>query len=164
MNLLETRLGYGLSQKVAAKILDIPVRSLRRYENDENYGNKIKRQALIDGLHSKCEVTETRGVLTIAKIKSELTELFDKEYKDQIEFCVLFGSYAKGCPKEDSDVDLYISCSLVGLRFVGLIEKIRQTLKKKVDLIRSTELNENVELVNEILKDGIRIYRGKTSV
>lgn len=109
MNLLETRLEYGLSQKEAAKILDIPVRSLRRYENDENYGNKIKRQALIDGLHSKCEVTETRGVLPIAKIKSELTELFDKEYKDQIEFCILFGSYAKGCPKEDSDVDLYIS-------------------------------------------------------
>ena len=52
----------------------------------------------------------------------------------------------------------------MGLRFVGLIEKIRQTLKKKVDLIRSTELNENVELVNEILKDGIRIYREKISV
>ena len=60
--------------------------------------------------------------------------------------------------KGNSDVDLYISSSLTGLRFVGLIEKIRQTLCKKVDLIRSSELENNIELVNEILKVGIKIY------
>lgn len=60
--------------------------------------------------------------------------------------------------KGNSDADLYISSSLTGLRFVGLIEKIRQILCKKVDLIRSSELENNIELVNEILKDGIKIY------
>ena len=54
--------------------------------------------------------------------------------------------------------DLYISPTLVGLRFVGLIEKLRQTLHKKVDLIRSSELNNNIELANEIMKGGIKIY------
>ena len=57
-----------------------------------------------------------------------------------------------------SDVDLYVSSSLTGLRFVGLIERLRQTLHKKVDLIRSSELNNNIDLVNEILKGGIKIY------
>ena len=59
---------------------------------------------------------------------------------------------------EKSDVDLYVSSSLTGLRFVGLIERLRQTLHKKVDLIRSSELTNNIELVNEILKVGIKIY------
>ena len=70
----------------------------------------------------------------------------------------MFGSYAEVLANEKSDVDLYVSSSLTGLRFVGLIESLRQTLHKKVDLIRSSELNNNIDLVNEILKSGIKIY------
>ena len=84
--------------------------------------------------------------------------MFNTEYKGQIDFCYLFGSYAKGLANEKSDVDLYVSSSLTGVRFVGLIERLRQTLHKKIDLIRSSELSNNIELVNEIMKGGIKIY------
>lgn len=158
MNLLEIRLKYDLSQIKAAEILNIPVRTFRRYEKDETYGSSIKRKSFIETLERNFEINEDNGILSIDIIKGKLFDLFEKEYKGQIDFCILFVSYAKGMAKDNSDVDLYISSSLIGLRFVGLIEKIRQTLCKKVDLIRSSELENNIELVNEILKEGIKIY------
>lgn len=158
MTLLETRKQFKLSQIQASTILGVPERTYRRYEDDDNYGDSLKRRMFIQLLNEKCEITEDKGILTIIDIKNLLTTLFDNEYKGEINFCYLFGSYVKGTPKENSDVDLYVSSSLTGLRFVGLIEKIRQTLHKRVDVIRNSELNNNIELVNEILKIGIKIY------
>ena len=158
MSLKEVRENYGLSQVEAASIVGVPVRTFRRYELNEQYGSSFKRTLFINLLKDKFEITEEKGLLTIEKIKQIVTELFDTQYKGSIDFCYLFGSYAKGLAKESSDVDLYISSSLTGMRFVGLIERLRQALHKKVDLIRSSELENNIELVNEILKDGVKIY------
>lgn len=158
MTLKELREEYKISQIQAANILGIPERTYRRYEIDNNYGSSIKRRMFIEMLNEYCEITEEKGLLTIDQIKERVNQLLETEYAGQIDFCYLFGSYAKGLANEKSDVDLYISSSLTGLRFVGLIEKLRQVLHKKVDLIRSSELNNNIELVNEIMKDGIKIY------
>ena len=158
MDLKETRLEYGLQQVDAARIIGIPVRTFRRYEGDNNYGNIYKRQMFIELLNKHCEITEHKGLLSIDFIRNQLTSLFDTEYKGEIDFCYLFGSYAKGKAKEESDVDLYVSSSLTGMRFVGLIERIRQTLHKKIDLLRSSELSNNIDLINEIMKEGIKIY------
>lgn len=158
MTLKELRNEYNLSQLEAAKILGIPERTYHRYENDDNYGSLIKRKMFINMLNEHCEITEEKGLLSVQLIKEKVSALFDNEYDGQIDFCYLFGSYAKGLANEKSDVDLYVSSSLTGLRFVGLIERLRQTLHKKVDLIRSSELNNNIDLVNEILKGGIKIY------
>ena len=158
MTLKELRTEYKISQLEAARILGIPERTYQRYESDENYGSVFKRNAFISILNEHLETTEEKGLLTIEQIKEKVSILFNTEYKGQIDFCYLFGSYAKGLANEKSDVDLYVSSSLTGLRFVGLIERLRQTLHKKVDLIRSSELNNNIDLVNEILKSGIKIY------
>ena len=158
MKLKELRNEYNLSQLEAAKILGIPERTYRRYETDDNYGSLIKRKMFINMLNERCEITEEKGLLSVQLIKEKVSALFDNEYAGQIDFCYLFGSYAKGLANEKSDVDLYVSSSLTGLRFVGLIERLRRTLHKKVDLIRSSELNNNIDLVNEILKGGIKIY------
>ena len=45
-----------------------------------------------------------------------------------------------------------------GFNFIGLSEDIRKALHKKIDLIRFNTLNNNLELINEIMKDGIKIY------
>ena len=158
MELKEVRKQFGISQLDAANIVGIPLRTYVRYESESDYGDKLKRQMIVNTIIDACEITETKGLLTIEQIKFKLADLFDKEYPGLIDFCILFGSYAKGYAKETSDVDLYVSCSLTGLDFVVLIERIRQTLCKKVDLIRSSELNYNIQLTNEIMKDGIKIY------
>lgn len=158
MTLRDLRTTYGLTQSDAANALHTPIRTYRRYESDESYGSEMKRNAFKKALHDQYEITEERGLLTVERIKDQLTELFDATYSNQIDFCYLFGSYATGLAKENSDVDLYIVSSLKGLDFIGLIEDVRKTLHKKVDIIRSSELQENVELANEIMKKGIKIY------
>lgn len=158
MNLFDVRKEYGLSQIEASRILGIPVRTYIRYEKDNDYGSSLKRKTMIDVLKDKCAITEDKGLLSISQIKQLLTSIFDTEYKDQIEFCFLFGSYAKGYAKENSDIDLCISTNLTGLKFVGLSETIRNTLHKRIDLIRFNNLSDNFELVGEIMKDGIKIY------
>ena len=159
MSLKQVRTTYNLSQLQASKLVGVPLRTYLRYEKDEQYGNKLKRQMMINIINKACEVTEDKGILTITQIKEILTTLFESAYKGKVEYCYLFGSYAKRYAKDSSDVDLFISTSLTGLDFVGLIEACRNNLKKKVDLIRQTELNENPQVLNEILMDGIKIYK-----
>ena len=75
-----------------------------------------------------------------------------------VEYCYLFGSYAKGKATEASDVDLLIATSVSGIKFYDLVEAIREVLQKKVDVLNREQLSDNPELINEILKDGIKIY------
>lgn len=75
-----------------------------------------------------------------------------------ISYAYLFGSYAKNKAKETSDVDLLVSADVKGLKFYGLVEKIKNTLQKKVDVLDINQLKENMDLLNEILRDGIKIY------
>lgn len=158
MTLKETRIAYNLSQIEAANIVGVPVRTLRRYEGDETYGSVFKRLQFIDIINTKCEITEEKGLLTIEQIKAALTSLFDGRYKGAVEFCYLFGSYAKGYATEKSDVDLCVSSSLTGIKVAGLAESIRNILHKKIDLIRLDTLKDNSELIHEIMKEGIKIY------
>ena len=120
MNLLETRTKFELSQSKASKLLNVPLRTYIRYEVDDNYGDDYKRTKMIETLIDRCEITETKGLLTIDGIKVELKNFFDSQYKGRITFCYLFGSYAKGYATEKSDVDLCIDTDLKGLNFVGL--------------------------------------------
>ncbi len=90
--------------------------------------------------------------------QTRLNKLFNDEYSNQINFCYLFGSYAKGYAKPDSDVDLYVSSSLKGFELTGLMEQIRQTLHKRVDVLRDESVLSSFELAKEIFKTGIKIY------
>ena len=158
MSLKETRESFGISQAVAASTVGMPLRTYVRYENDENYGNGLKRQSIVAALNDAYKITETKGLYTIEQIKTKIAMVINDKYKGTVEFCYLFGSYAKGYAKESSDVDLCVSTSLSGLKYVGLAESLRIALNKKVDLIRLSDLSNNVGLVNEIMKDGIKIY------
>ena len=158
MTLLELRKTYEISQATAASIIGIPLRTYVRYESDETYGDALKRESMVRIINNACEITETKGLLSVEKITETLYSLFNGKYKDQIEFCYLFGSYAKGYAKESSDVDLCVSTNLSGLDFVGLSEDIRNVLHKKIDLIRFSNLKNNLDLINEIMKDGVKIY------
>ena len=157
MGLKEYRKEIGITSKEASIVCGVPLRTYIRYENDDSYGSNLKRDKILSLLKEKYEVTEEKGLLSIKEIKNKVTDIFSK-YKDEISFCYLFGSYAKGYAKDDSDVDLCISTSLTGLTFIGLIEELRVSLNKKVDLLRLSDMKNNFELVHEIMKDGIKIY------
>ena len=157
MTLKEYRKYFGIAVKEASVICNTPLRTYVRYESDDNYGDKLKRAQMIILLKEKCEITEDQGLLTLEQIKDICAKTFSN-YGDDILFCYLFGSYAKGYATQTSDVDLFISTTLSGLDFVGLIEELRVALHKRVDLIRLHDICDNIELLNEILKDGKKIY------
>ncbi len=100
-------------------------------------------------------IDETHGILTVDQIREKCAAVF---IDSKVSYCYLFGSYAKGYATETSDVDLLISGEVSGLQFFGLAESIRSALCKKVDLLDKSQLIQNAELLNEILKDGIKIY------
>lgn len=159
MTLLETRQNYNLSQMQVADVLGIPLRTYVRYEKDNSYGNELKRKMMVQSINEKYEITETKGVLSIEEIKTKVHDLIETKYKGKISFCFLFGSYAKGYAKGTSDVDFCISTTLKGLDYVGLSEDIRSVLHdKKVDLVKFEHIGNNLNLLNEILKDGIKVY------
>ena len=154
-DLKSIRLDKELTQQQAAGIVGISLRSYKSYENDLAKRGNLKYNYIYEKLSQINPIDEEHGIVDLEYISRKCSEIFDK-YK--INFCYLFGSYAKGKAKDDSDVDLLISTEIKGLKFFGLVEEIRNSLHKKVDVIEVTGLKDNVELLEEILKDGIKIY------
>lgn len=151
----ELRIDKKLTQQQVADLVGISIRSYKTYENDESKINTIKYKYIYETLMRINPVDEEHGILTVEDIKKKCESILD-EY--QVHYCVLFGSYAKGTPSESSDIDLLISTEVKGLRYFDMVEKIRESLHKKVDVLDVAQLKDNLELTNEILKDGIRIY------
>ena len=156
MNLIkDLRQEKKLTQQQVADMVGISIRSYKSYENDESKINTIKYKFIYDTLQGINPIDEEHGILSIEDIKEKCVKLFDNF---PVQYCYLFGSYAKGTALDNSDVDLLISTELKGLRYYDLVEKIRVSLHKKVDILDIAQLKDNFELLNEILKDGIKIY------
>lgn len=153
--LLEARKDNGFTQEEAAKFLGVSLRSYKSYEIEKEKRNSIKYKYFIEQLNKNSYIDEEHGVLTIEEITEKVKTVM-KKY--DVEYCFLFGSYAKNKQKENSDIDLLISSNITGLKFYGLVEELRESLSKKIDLLDLKQLNNNQELINEILKDGIKIY------
>lgn len=154
-NIKEIRKSAGLTQSEASAITGIPLRTFKLYENDASKKGTIKYDYIVQKLEEHCLIDETHGILKQDEIVNACSDVFS-DY--DVHYCYLFGSYAKGTPNELSDVDLLVSTSISGLKYYGLAERLREKLKKKIDLINVNQLADNQELIDEILKDGIKIY------
>lgn len=155
MTLRELRKNKGITQKEAAVFVGVPLRTYSDYENNPQKQTSVKYKYMLEKIYTYGYIDEENGVLTIEEIKNICTKILSKY---SVDYCYLFGSYAKGKAIPSSDVDLLIGTTISGLKFYGLVEELRGALKKKVDLLDHKQLKENFDLTNEILKDGIKIY------
>ena len=97
-----------------------------------------------------------KNVFTVKSIQSKLSPIFNVY---NVHSAVLFGSYAKGCATEKSDVDLLVDSKLHGLRFFALLEDIREALdEKQVDLFDIAHIEEDSKIQQEITNTGVKIY------
>lgn len=94
-------------------------------------------------------------IYTTEQIKNILYPIFQTYH---IQRAVLFGSYAKGTPRENSDIDILVDSGLHGLAFYGLLEDVVTSLHKSIDLIDCSEIIPDSEIDNEIIKTGVLIY------
>ena len=155
VDLKELRIEKKMTQQEVADLVGISLRSYKSYENDEEKRDTIKYKYIVEQLSKINYIDEETGILELEDIVRKCNEVFDKY---EVSFCYLFGSYAKGKATQTSDVDLLISANVKGLKFYGLIEEIRTALHKKVDVLDMNQLKENIELTEEIFRDGIKIY------
>ena len=153
--LKELRTNNNITQQECAQILGVSLRTYKTYENDISKANTLKYKYMVKELEEQFRITENTGVLSQNFILNKCKEVL-KDYK--VEFCYLFGSYAKGNAKEESDVDLLISTCEKGLKFYEILERLRESLHKKIDLLNIEQLKNNTELINEIFKSGVKIY------
>ena len=155
MNLKELRTSNELSQKECALLLNIPLRTYVRYETEEEKECTQKYEYILEKLKEMTVIDEEHGILKLKNIISTCTDIF-KKYN--VEYCYLFGSYARNEASPTSDVDLFISMPVNGLKFYELIEDLREGLHKKIDLLDTTQIKNNPALALSILTDGIKIY------
>lgn len=153
--LKKLRVSKNLTQQQVADMFGVSLRSYKSYENDESKKDTIKYNYFVEQLNLINPVDEEHGILEIQNIIDECGSVFENY---DVEFCYLFGSYAKGRATEISDVDLLICTEERGLKFFGLVEDLRNALNKKIDALDIKQLNNNPELLREILRDGIKIY------
>ena len=154
-SLKELRIEKKMTQQEVADYVGISLRSYKSYENDVEKQDSIKYKYIMEQLAKVNFVDEEHGVLTLEDIKRKCDKVFSNY---EVKFCYLFGSYAKDKALPTSDVDLLISANVHGLKFFGLVEELRKTLQKKVDVLDINQLKNNIELTEEIFKDGLKIY------
>ncbi len=153
--LKDLRIDKKMTQKEAADYIGVSLRSYKSYENEAEKQDTLKYKYMMEQLTSYNYIDEEHGILTIEDIRRKCTKVLEQY---NVEFCYLFGSYAKGKETASSDVDLLVSSDVKGLKFYGLVEELRTVLQKKVDVLDMNQLKDNFELTGEILKDGIKIY------
>ncbi len=151
--LCEYRKSLNISQTEAANVLGVSLRTYQRYEKSSNLSD-LKLNAIKVVLDHEFAITEEKGLLTISGIRKAVLPILDD---NNIEMCVLFGSYAKGKATGSSDVDLLVKTDITGMKYFTLVEKLRIALHKKVDLITTKHLTTSQELLEEILKDGVKL-------
>lgn len=95
--------------------------------------------------------------LSLPQIRAALEPVF-RRYA--VRRAVLFGSYAKGCATEKSDIDILVDTDLRGLRLMELFCAVQDALGgMDLDLFARYELIPGGRADEEIRRTGKEIYR-----
>ena len=104
-------------------------------------------------------------IYTIAEIARRVTPIAEKY---RLPAVYLFGSYARGTAKEDSDIDLLVDTTGTGLKSLfslgALYNDLEEALGKRIDLITVSALEQKAQLPSEaqfrdvIWKEKVSIY------
>ena len=73
---------------------------------------------------------------------------------------ILFGSYAKGCPREESDLDLVVDMdgNTRNFAFWGVYETLREAFSVPVELFEKSEILPGQAAAKEIQETGMIVY------
>ena len=97
----------------------------------------------------------SRNNYTINDLSKILTPIF-KNYN--IGKAIVFGSVAKGTSKTNSDIDILVDSNLKGMKFIGLIEDVKEAVNCEIDMFDITHITPDSSILHEINDTGIVIY------
>jgi predicted nucleotidyltransferase len=149
-----------LTQSDVSKLIGIPINTLRNWEQETRTPSEWVLNLLIDKILMESNeqhtvVEEATNILSFLTIKKNIGEIAEKY---DIKRIYLFGSYVKGQATDNSDIDLYMESDLYGLEYFGFVEKVREKLKKKVEVLSNKTIIEHSKIDDEIKKTGVLIY------
>ena len=151
MNQLRTtRKDMGLTQIEAANICGVSRRTYQTYEKQINNDKKISE--LVNAL-------KTKGVLSQSFIRNKASDIF-KKYPE-VKCAYLYGSYARKEANVDSDIDILVVCHGMGLNFFKMENELKDVFNKEIDLQTSEQILDNQKIIENILVEGIRLYKKK---
>ena len=70
----------------------------------------------------------------------------------------LFGSYARGEATGKSDIEILVVCQSTGMKLYGIAAELEERLHKQIDLHTHRQLAKSEKFLEQILKEGIKIY------
>lgn len=77
--------------------------------------------------------------------------------RNDISYCAVFGSFARGEATDDSDVDLLVKFSKpIGWRFFGIADELEKALGKEVDLATDNMIGKYIR--ENVMRDLQKIY------
>ena len=92
-------------------------------------------------------------------VVSELSQILHPIFKKyDVNKAIIFGSVAKGTNTSKSDIDILVDSKLRGLKFVGLLEDVREAVDCDIDMFDYAHITPNSTIINEINNTGIVIY------
>ncbi len=156
----QIRLNMNMTQEEVSKLIGVPVKSIRNWEQEIRKPSQWTIDLIIDRLlrekNGKVQtVDETTGILSFLSIKKAIHEVANRYNVDRI---YLFGSYAKGEASGQSDIDLFMESELFGLDYFEFIEVLREHLGKKIELLSDQTIQKSSRIDQEIQSTGILIY------
>ena len=151
--LRQKRKELGLTQEQAAKACGVSRRTYQTYE-ETNIVNTTS-----DALIKKMEQlgNSKEYVYSVTTIKRICNSIFTKY--SQVECAYLYGSYARNEANSKSDIDILVVCHGMGLKFFEMTTDLEEALNKKVDIQTHDQIGENIDFLENILVDGIKICR-----
>ena len=152
--LKQKRKELGLTQEQVAKACGVSRRTYQTYEEtdvkNKSYDEliqKLDEMGILDG---------SNFILNIRFIKYATKEIFVKY--PEVKCAYLYGSYARGEATGKSDVDILVVCPPMGLDFYGMAMELKDVLRKDVDLQTHRQIVDSESMIENILKEGIKIY------
>ena len=144
----------GITQIQAANACGVSRRTYQNYEssnvfNDTYFGllQKLNEIGILDG---------ENHIVSIKTITNVCRNVFSKY--SSIKCAYLFGSYAREEAAGKSDIDILIVCDPMGMMFYEIAPILEEKLHKIIDLHTHREMVNNKFLIEEILKEGVKIY------
>ena len=154
--LREKRKQLGLTQIEAARACGVSRRTYQTYE---------EQQITNATFQELCKRLEDGGILdgdnficSLKYIKRICGEVFTAMYPE-VKAAYLFGSYARGEATGKSDIDILVVIPPIGMKYYGIAVDLEERLHKQVDLHTHRQLIRSEVFAEEVLKDGIKIYK-----
>jgi uncharacterized protein len=98
--------------------------------------------------------------LLFTEVKKKLQDFFTDK---PVIRAFLFGSYARGEERPDSDLDILVELdysSPIGTKFFKMQSELEEYFRKKIDLLSLEAINENLR--DSVLKDKVLVYERKS--